>query len=163
VNDNIHSVLDRFRATATKFIQTVNSAAEIPRGAFLGRLGQSLAELYSSALHLPVGELDTSSTDEPQLDREKWAKLTDSLRQKLGPLDAYWEIFDSTENGSSVQGSLASDISEIYSDLTHDLDLVDVRGISQADLLWDLRFSFRSHWGKHLLGTLRAIHDRHVE
>jgi Domain of unknown function (DUF5063) len=61
-----------------------------------------------------------------------------------------------------VQGTLAGDISEIYFDLMHDLHSEE-KGISRADFLWELRFSFRSHWGKHLLGALVAIHDRHIE
>jgi hypothetical protein len=163
VTDNVHLVLDRFRASATKFIQTVDSLAEIPRDVFLACLSHCLAELYSSALHLPAVEPDTIGSDEPQFATEKWVKLSDSLREKIGPLDAYWEIFDSTENDSPVQGSIAGDISEIYFDLKNDLNLVEEKRISQADFLWELRSSFRSHWGKHLLDALAAIHDRHIE
>jgi hypothetical protein len=61
-----------------------------------------------------------------------------------------------------VQGSIALDISEIYLDLKKDLHHIEERA-SQRDFLWDLRFSFRSHWGPHLLAALKAIHDRHVE
>jgi hypothetical protein len=155
-------VLDRFRAAAANFIQTVDSAAAIEREAFLARLSNCLAELYSSALDLPAVEPDTTDIDETPFATEKWAELCSSLRGKIGSLDAYWGIFDSTENQSPVQGTLAGDISEIYLDLEHDLDLEE-KGISQPDFLWELRASFRSHWGKHLLGALVAIHDRHIE
>ena len=160
--DNVHLVLDRFRAAAANFTQTVDSVAAMERDAFLGRVSHCLAELYSSALDLPATEPDTTSIDETPFAAEKWAELCNSLRSKIGPLDAYWGIFDTTENESPVQGTLAGDISEIYFDLKDDLRLQE-KGIPQADFLWQLRFSFRSHWGKHLLGALVAIHDRHIE
>ena len=63
---------------------------------------------------------DTAGIDETPFAAEKWAELCNSLsgklRSKIGPLDAYWEVFDSTENEPPVQGSLARDIAEIYFD-----------------------------------------------
>jgi len=40
---------------------------------------------------------------------------------------------------------LAVDISDIYLDLNHDLHDIEERGYN-PDSLWELRFSFRSHW-----------------
>jgi hypothetical protein len=166
MSDNVHLVLDRFRAAAAEFIQTVDSVGAMEPDAFLGRLSHCLAELYSRALDLPAVEPDTTGIDETPFAAEKWAELCNSLRgrlrSKIGPFDAYWGVFDSTENESPVQGTLAGDISEIYFDLKDDLQLEE-KGISHADFLWELRSSFRSHWGKHLLGALVAIHDRHIE
>jgi Domain of unknown function (DUF5063) len=162
MTDSAHPVLDRFRAAAASFIHTVDSVAGIECDAFLQRLSHCLAELYCTALDLPAVEPDTTGTDETPFATEKWAELCNSLRGRLGPLDAYWGVFDSTENESPVQGTLAGDLSEIYFDLKHDIGLEE-KGISQADFLWELRSSFRSHWGKHLLGALVAIHDRHIE
>jgi Domain of unknown function (DUF5063) len=161
MTDNVHLELDRFRAAAENFIQTVDSVAAIEREPFMARLSHCLAELYSSALDLPAVEPDTTSIDETPFDTEKWAELCNALRGKIGPLDTYWKIFDSTENEPPVQGTLAGDISEIYFDLMHNLH-IEEKGISHADFLSELRFSFRSHWGKHLLGALVAIHDRHI-
>jgi len=138
------------------------SVGGIEREAFLACLSHCLAELYSSALDLPAVEPDTAGTDEMPFATEKWAELCNSLRAKIGPLDIYWGIFDSTEGSSPAQGTLAGDISEIYFDLKHDLQLEEI-GIPQADFLWELHSSFRSHWGRHLLGALVAIHDRHIE
>jgi hypothetical protein len=162
MTDNVHLVLDRFRAAAGNFIQTVDAVAAMERDAFLARLSHSLAELYSSALDLPSVEPDTTGVDETPFAKEKWAELYNSLRGKIGPLDGYWRIFDSTDDAPPVQGTLSGDISEIYFDLKHDLCL-DEKGVSRADFLWELRDSFRSHWGRHLLGALVAIHDRHIE
>jgi hypothetical protein len=130
--------------------------------AFLSTVSHCLAELYSSALCLPAVTPDTTSADETPFAKDQWAELFHSIRETIGPRDSYWRVFDSTEGAAPVQASLALDISEIYSDLKEGLRLEE-EGIPQADFLWELRFSFRSHWGRHLLGALAAIHDLHVE
>jgi len=162
MTDNISIVLDQFRRAARNFIQTVDSAADMQLEAFLSGVSRSLAELYSSALQLPAVEPDTSGIDTTPFAIEAWAKLYNSLREKIGSLDGYWRTFDSTDEDSPVQGSLAGDISEIYFDLKEDLQLEET-GIPQADFLWELRCSFRTHWGRHLLGALAAIYDRQIE
>jgi len=154
-------VLRRFRTAATKFIDAVDSAPQHEREAFLAGLSRSMIDLYGVALSLPSVKPETSGTDGPRLPIEKWNELRQSLREKIGPFDAYWEIFDSTKNEPPVQGTLSDDISDIYCDLKSDLQLE--QGVSQADFLWELCFSFWSHWGKHLLNALVAIHDRRIE
>jgi hypothetical protein len=109
-----------------------------------------------------VVEPDTTGVDETAFAPEQCSELCDSLKRKIFPFDAYWKTFDSTVNESPVQCSLSGDISEIYFDLKDNLGAENGAALS-ADLLWDLRFSFRSHWGKHLLGTLAVIHDRYQE
>jgi hypothetical protein len=61
--------------------------------------------------------------DETSFPREKWERLHRSLKEKIGTLDPYSLVFDSTEKGVPVQGSLAGDISEIYFDLKQNLQL----------------------------------------
>ena len=156
-------LMRRFRAAATKFIDAVDSAPQLEREAFLASVSRSMAELYAVALSLPpVKPDDTNDTDELPLPTDKWDELRLSLREKIGPIDAYWEIFDSTDKQEPVQGSLAGDISEIYIDLKRSLRL-EQTGIPKSDLLFDWRLDFRSHWGRHLLGALTAIHHRYVE
>lgn len=158
MNDNLDSVLQRFRVAATKFIEAVDSLPHLEREAFLASMSRCLSELYCSALYLP----DTTVTDETPFPLEDWKALERSLTEKIGPLDAYWQVFDSTEKEDPVQGSLGGDISEIYFDLKQDLHLEE-KAISQADMLWELRESFRQHWGRHLVSALTAIHHCHVE
>jgi hypothetical protein len=161
VNDGLDSILQRFRAAATTFIEAVDSASNLERGLFLAAIGRCLAELYTSALYLPSVSPDTSETDETPFRREEWSQLFQSLKEKIGPLDNYWEIFDSTEKSEPVQGSLAGDISEVYYDLKNDLRL-EQRAIDRADLLWQIRESFTGHWGRHALEALKAIRDLHL-
>lgn len=155
-------LMKRFRTAATAFMDTVDSCSQLEREAFLTNVSRSMAELYGVALSLPPVKPDTSGTDELPLPIDKWDELRQSLKERIGSIDAYWKIFDSTEKEEPVQGSLAGDISEIYFDLKQSLRLEETR-ISKSDLLFDWRLDFRSHWGRHLLGALAAIHHRYIE
>jgi|SRR5690348_12383556 uncharacterized protein DUF5063 len=161
MSDNIE-LMQRFRAAATKFIEAVDSAPHLEAEAFLASVGHSMAELYSIALSLPAVEPETTDTNETPFKTDKWGELHRSLREKIGPLDTYWTIFDFTEKQEPVQGSLAGDISEIYFDLKDSLQLEEI-GAPKSDVVFDWRLDFRSHWGRHLLGALTAIHHRYIE
>jgi hypothetical protein len=161
MSDNIE-LMQRFRAGVTKFIEAVDSAPHLETEVFLTNVGHSMAELYSIALSLPAVGPETTDTDESPFKTDKWDELHRSLREKIGPLDTYWTIFDFTEKQEPVQGSLAEDISEIYFDLKQSLHLEEI-GVPKSDVLFDWRLDFRSHWGRHLLGALTAIHHRHIE
>jgi hypothetical protein len=161
MDDNLDSMLQRFRAAAINFIEAVDSAPNLERDEFLASVNRCLAELYSSALYLPAVEPDTAGNDETPFVTEKGAGLFRSLKEQIGPLDTYWGIFDSTENGDPAQGTLAGDISEIYYDLKENLQLEE-KGVTSGDLLWELRESFREHWGRHATNALKAIYDMYL-
>jgi uncharacterized protein DUF5063 len=161
MSDNVE-VMQRFRAAATKFIEVVDSAPDFETEVFLANASHSMAELYSVALALPTVETETTGTDEAPFQSDKWDELRCSLEKKIGTLGTYWTIFDFTEKQEPVQGSLAGDISEIYFDLKEGLNLEE-NDVAQSDVLFDWRLAFRSHWGRHLLAALTAIHHRHVE
>ena len=161
MDDNLDSVLQRFRAAATNFIEAVDSAPNLERDEFLANVNRCLAGLYSGALYLPAVEPETAGKNETPFATEKGAGLFRSLKEKIGPLDTYWGVFDSTENGDPAQGTLAGDISEIYYDLKENLQLEE-KGVTSGDLLWELRESFREHWGRHATEALKAIYDMYL-
>jgi uncharacterized protein DUF5063 len=161
MSDNIE-LMRRFRNAAAKFIEIVDSAPRLETEVFLAKVSHGMAELYSIALSLPAVEPDTTDKNNALAKTASSYELHRSLKEKIGPLDTYWTIFDFTEKQGPVQGSLSGDISEIYVDLKQSLSLEEP-GISKPDVLFDWRLDFRSHWGRHLLGALTAIHHRHVE
>jgi uncharacterized protein DUF5063 len=89
----------------------------------------------------------------------KDALLDDRLRAHLGEWDAYREIFDPYDfvDESSVVGSLADDISDIYAEIAGALKCWDAGNRDGA--LWTWRFGFQSHWGRHLTSALRALYS----
>jgi hypothetical protein len=87
----------------------------------LASVSRSVVELYAVALSLPPVKPDTNGKDEPSFPAAQPDELHRSLREKIGSIDTYWEVFDATKKQEPVQGSLAQDISEIYSDLKQSL------------------------------------------
>jgi Domain of unknown function (DUF5063) len=161
MGDN-NELMQRFRATALKFIEVVDAGPLTGANTFLANVGRSLAELYTIALSLPAVESHTTGTDATPFQTGRWNALRLSLQEKIGSLDAYWQVFDSSRKEEPVQGSLSGDISEIYFDLKRSLEL-EQTDASRSDVLFDWRMDFRSHWGRHLLGALAAIHNQNVE
>ena len=161
MSDNAE-LIQRFHAAAKKFIEAVDSAPHLETDTFLANVSHCMAELYSIALSLPPVEPGTTGINGARFQTDEWNELRRLLKEKIGPLEAYWEIFDSTAKQEPVQGSLAGDISEIYFDLKRSLEL-EKTDVPKSDLLFDWRFEFRSHWGRHLLGALTAIHHRQIE
>ena len=100
-------LMKRFRAAATKFIAVVDSAPQLEREAFLASVSRSMVELYGAALFLPPVKPDTNGTDEPSFPADEEDELHKSLREKIGAIDVYWEVFDTTAKQEPVQGSLA--------------------------------------------------------
>ena len=122
MSDNAE-LMQRFRAAAKKFIEAVDSAPHLETETFLVNVSHSMAGLYSVALSLPTVEPETTGTDEAPFHADAWNELRRSLTERIGSLDAYWRVFDSTAKKEPVQGSLAGDISEIYFDLKRSLEL----------------------------------------
>lgn len=162
MDDNSEAILIRFRTAAAGFIEAVDSASNSERNEFVKAVHRAVAELISSALGLPAVEPDTTNVSDIPFDSETWAELLRTLKQKLGPLDTYWGTFDSTTKSEPFQASLAGDLSEIYFDLKNNLQL-EKTGVSRGDLLWDLRESFQTHWGRHATDALKAMYDLHVD
>jgi hypothetical protein len=152
------TIVDEFRAAVMRFIKVVDSRDGLTCEQFLERVEICLTELHVSALRLPVVAPETGGVDGPTFSTNAWAALDGQLREKFGKSDHYWSVFNSTEQDPPVDGSLAGDISEIYEDLKESLHEAS-ENTPDADILWDLRFSFTSHWGRHLTSALKAIFD----
>jgi hypothetical protein len=85
-----------------------------------------------------------------------------TLAARFGERDSYREIFDPADvaDREPVEGSLSRDLTEIYQDLRAALALEEPsRSIAPADILWDWRFGFTSHWGRHTASALRVVHS----
>ena len=162
MNDALGSVLQRFEAAATRFMACVDSATTLERDVFLANVELRLAELYYTALEIPAVEPESENFDGTPFPTDQWAEQCRALREKIGEVDVYWHVFDSTEKEEPVQGSLAGDISEIYYDLKQDLRLKETN-IAYVDFVWEVRFSFREHWGRHAIDALKTMYGLHLD
>ena len=63
MNNELEQTISRFWRAALEFVGVVEASANFPSEGFLAMVGNSLAELYSSALRLPLVEPDTAEID----------------------------------------------------------------------------------------------------
>lgn len=70
------------------------------------------------------------------------------------PVNGYWDVFDPLLEAEKepVWNSLADDLADIYQDIKEDLVLFDAGQVEEA--VWQWRFHFLIHWGKHLTTEL---------
>ena len=109
-------------------------------------------------LHAAVASLDGEITDRHHglsADLDARFELYTHLRDLLGKRDSYWMEFDVAGDGQTESGSLADDLTDIYCELKHGLELAE--GAPDAALEgW--RNGFRLHWGQHLLDAERHLY-----
>lgn len=115
--------------------------------------------LLMPRLHAAVTALNTYDTaDVPpaETDLEARFELYSHLRKVLGERDSYWLEFDTAPEELHMSGSLADDLTDIYFDLRHGLDLLDEVWPQRAAQAW--RSSYRVHWGQHLVDAERHLY-----
>ena len=173
-NDNSEAV-NRFYLVAQHFCSLVDSADTVDKTEFSVRIYRALPELIGEAMRLPREELsDDDEVDEdvdayvykvyPQarVTHEEWSRLFNTLKEKLGDWNSYWQVFDPTEDEDkeAIYGSLADDIAGVYGDLKEGINLKDGGEAAPEDIIFKRRLGFYTHWGKHAIDALRTIHFR---
>jgi hypothetical protein len=145
-----------FAVRVNRFMDVVSAVEQLPTFLFLRRVGQAIADLYSGALDLPDIEPET---DTDVAESGGATSIYASVRDKLGSLDDYWKVYDSSEKEDPSHGSLADDISDIHLDLTKGLRLAE-HNASPSEVIWLWRDLFQFHWGDHAVGAIYAIYWR---
>jgi hypothetical protein len=162
---------DRFTVIAQRFCSVVDSASNMNRADLLAEIYRILPKLIDAAISLPDVDLSDSGEqiEEPAeatfssktpRSRQEQEQLCSPLKEKLGDWDLYREVFNPTQDNEIIFGSLADDIADIYLDLKYGLVLQETHQAPLADIIWEWRFSFNCHWGKHAIDALRTIHFR---
>jgi hypothetical protein len=168
-----HDSTKDFLVAANNFVDIVETK-NITKDEFIKRSHRAIIDLYSTGDKLREIELKYSSADS-DFDRDKiFENKNAGLISELGEKAFYWEVFDPTyfeQNGEpklgwtitdkeASQGWLVDDFAEIYRDLKIELEKIKKIGTDEAveDALWQLKFSFRNHWGGHAINAIRYLH-----
>ncbi|WP_367281435.1 DUF5063 domain-containing protein [Planococcus shixiaomingii] len=72
--------------------------------------------------------------------------------------DAYAMIFDPYQDKEPVIGLLSDDVSDIYLDIMRGLLLYKQGDYTEA--VWQWKFNFNIHWGKHATSAIHALHSQ---
>jgi hypothetical protein len=111
-------------------------------------------------LHSAVTALSAYNTGEevplPRVDLDQRFELYSRLRKLLGARDSYWLEFDAEPGEVHMSGSLADDLTDIYFDLRHGLDMMDEAWPQRAAQIWQA--TYRVHWGQHLVDAERHLY-----
>lgn len=157
------AIVDRFGVLADRFCSIVDSAPSLDRNTFVSQVHRVLPKLIDEA----IGLQDVEPTDNHEgtnwaarQKMEEWNRLYSSLKEKLGEWDLYRQVFDPTQDAEAIHGSLADDLADIYRDLKEGVVLKETYRTWPQDLIWEWRLAFYSHWGKHAMDALLAIHFR---
>ena len=101
-------------------------------------------------------EADTENPVESAASYDQAQMICGEIGDKFGNRRYYWEVFDPHEVSEPVAGDLGDDFADIYQDVKD--GLVAFNAVSANEGLWHWQYSFRTHWGNHLVNSLRAIH-----
>ena len=145
-----------------RFSTVVRNGPTQTMGSFLRELESVLADLYAAGSRLPELKPDTSELPQSSLQTDRNRELQASLAQMFGRFDPYRAIFDPTdpEDNEPVQYLLSLDLIEVLEDQEYARNLLESgRHISPNDVVWQLRFGFTSHWGRHAIVALRVINS----
>lgn len=96
---------------------------------------------------------------EDTVSQEQAAEVARKISDRLGEHTHYWTVFDPFELEEPVAPILQDDFADIYKDLKNGLVIFD-RGSERGvvDAVWQWRFDFENHWGRHVVEALRALH-----
>jgi hypothetical protein len=145
-----------------RFSALVRNGPTQTTGQFLRELDGALADLYSAGSRLPEIAPETSGLPQSNLPTDRNRELQASIAQLFGRFDPYRAIFDPTDpdDNEPVQYWLSLDLIEILEDQEYARDLLEpARRISPNDVVWQWRFGFTSHWGRHATVAMRVINS----
>lgn len=121
-----------------------------------------LLELYTCGHNFDEIELKYSDVHSRNEVKIKFENRNKSIISKLNENEFYWEVFDPINpdmENEPIKGSLSDDLSDIYHDLKIELEKINTNtNEAIEDAFWQMKFSFRNHWGNHCIDALRALH-----
>ena len=126
-----------------------------------------LATLYATAHQipeygLPDGMVEIPDSFEPT--SEELKNIGYRVSEIFGDRVAYWTYFDPTITNDPtekpVAGALWDDFQDIYRDITPGLKAWESNQDEYLhDIAWSWRFELGSHWGRHAVDAMRALHS----
>ncbi len=154
--------------TVLKFVEKCNffmnilKLKDIPgRSAFVLSLQQTLPEMYSGMLQIPVEEAIFDGENEKFVTEEEWAEVFRLVVSILGSQNEYMDIplDEEYDRMELISRTISEDIADIYQDIRNFLELYR-NGTEEImnDALWECRMNFESYWGEKLLRASLALH-----
>jgi hypothetical protein len=169
IKHDYSTAADRFGLVARQYCSLVESTVTLDKTEFLLQLYRTIPDLIAEAIRLPEVDFDEDEGIEKearirqiraktQMKEEEWGRLYNSLKERLGEQDLYWQVFDPRTDNEAIRGSLADDIADVYRDLKNGIAFKDTNNAPPSEVIFDWRLLFQSHWGKHAIDAFRTVH-----
>jgi hypothetical protein len=128
---------------------------------FLEELEGVLLDLYKTATTLRRPTLLHEKDFEDEMSTDDLDRILLGIGARIGSNSVYWEVFDpfDHEEHDPVCSDLVDDLGDIYKDIKRALTIFDLdTAAAVEDAIWQLKFGFENHWGRHAIGALMAVH-----
>ena len=150
------TAVEAFASMAAQFCSWVEAAPVSPDDE-LAVARRLAARLYAGALDLPLEESRAEGEVEVEVEGTTIERRAIHARFGVLPINMYAAV-DPLEcpGAEPTVGDVADDLADTYFDVLRGLRLY--RSGLPAAAAWQWAFSFRAHWGAHVLGALSALH-----
>jgi hypothetical protein len=161
---HLHPMVHQFRVAAERFCQLLEVKPDNANH-WTEKVLTALARLYAAGHALPDGSTSDNAPDLKafRVEDEEWQRVYSLVHEILGSQSGYWAYFDPSEPPTSgdeaIFGDLGDDLADIYRDIKPGLRAWEA-GLEQyvADIVFDWKCVFSSHWGVHAVSAMRALH-----
>ena len=154
MNEETKINIERFAEIVRRYCAWAESAS-VDDNADMQTAQKLLAELHFAVLDLPDDEFE-DDVELEDITTEQWQTVRDRFANLQ--IEGYWTVFDPTKDqeNDTVFSLLSDDLTDIYRDIKYGLLLFDAGHISEA--IWEWKFNFKIHWGRHLLDAQKVIY-----
>jgi hypothetical protein len=158
----VSSAVEDFRRAAQSYCALVEEA-DRPDAVTYELILERLSDLYAAALRLPRVEPETEHDPPDRPTDEDEAALIRLLSPLFEPRDVYWLVepheptLEKKLEKNLLAGSLSEDLASVWRDVKRGLLAVD-EDAPVDDVVFDWWFAFDSHWGRHAVDAMAALH-----
>lgn len=149
---------DMFVESARAFCSWIEGLPELPSDGLwdLDEAPALISALLADGHRLPVvAPTDAEIADVPM---SEWSAVHRRTLAWTEASDNYWTVEPGgSEPSEATLGSIADDLADTWRDLRGCLTALDSGSLWQ-DVSWQFRFDMTSHWRKHVVEALRALH-----
>ncbi|GGN07013.1 hypothetical protein GCM10009721_38370 [Terrabacter tumescens] len=150
--------VEAFIEVARSYCELIEHVETLPRATVLDDLAVLLPRLLELVVRLPAVE-PSDDVEADEVSYGEWRKRYVALNEILAGVGDYWTAAEvrGDQQPEVVNLPLADDLADIWHDLRAGLSLVG--GPPTVDnAVWEWRFHFEIHWGRHAVEALRAVH-----
>jgi hypothetical protein len=158
-----HPAVRRFVDAAGRFRDALHPPVA---GAFARELLDALSTLVAAAAQLPdvdLPEEDVLPLREFEVSHEAWHRLYRAVPAWLDARGLYHMHFTPLAidaDGRPVFGHLGDDIGDVYRDVMAGLRAWETGCAAyDAEIVWNWRFAFETHWGRHAVHAITALYE----